>query len=45
MRETQYQFRGPYVMDSSAAQEHFGITPTPLEDSVRLDLAHTAQRA
>ncbi len=43
LRETQYQFRAPYVLDSSAAQEHFDIVPTPLEESVRLDLAHSAQ--
>ena len=45
MRETQYQFRAPYVLDSTPAQEHFGITPRPLEESVRADLEHTAQMA
>lgn len=31
MRETQYQFRKPFVMDSTAATERFGILPTPIE--------------
>ncbi len=39
LRETQHQFRGPFVLDSSAAQETFGLTPTPTEEAVRLDLA------
>lgn len=40
LRETQHQFRAPFVLDSSAAQQHFGLAPEPLEDSVRLDLQH-----
>jgi nucleoside-diphosphate-sugar epimerase len=39
LRETQHQFRGPFVLDSSAAQEVFGLRATVLEESVRLDLA------
>ncbi len=39
LRETQHQFRAPFVLDSSAAQKHFGLAPQPLADSVRLDLA------
>ncbi|MEY9934383.1 nucleoside-diphosphate-sugar epimerase [Catenulispora sp. GP43] len=31
MRETQYQFRKPFIMDSTAAARHFGIEPTPIE--------------
>ncbi|WP_431873816.1 NAD-dependent epimerase/dehydratase family protein [Micromonospora marina] len=31
MRETAHQFTGPFVMDSSAASETFGIEPTPLD--------------
>ncbi|WP_431947139.1 NAD-dependent epimerase/dehydratase family protein [Micromonospora marina] len=31
MRETAHQFTGPFVMDSSAAGETFGIEPTPLD--------------
>jgi nucleoside-diphosphate-sugar epimerase len=39
LRETQHQFRRPFVLDSSRAQEAFGLKPAPLEDSVALDLA------
>lgn len=35
LRETQYQFRRPFVLDSSAAAATFGITPTPLDDALR----------
>lgn len=45
LRETQYQFRAPYVMDSTPAQQHFGITPATIEESVRADLAWSAQHA
>ena len=39
LRETQYQFRAPFVLDSSAAEQAFGLTATPLAESVALDLA------
>jgi nucleoside-diphosphate-sugar epimerase len=39
LRETQHQFRGPFVLDSSAAQEAFGLVPTPTAEAVRIDLA------
>lgn len=39
LRETQHQFRAPFVLDSSAAQQMFGLAPTRIEDSVRLDLS------
>jgi nucleoside-diphosphate-sugar epimerase len=39
LRETQHQFRAPFVLDSSAAQETFGLVPTPTDEAVRLDLA------
>lgn len=39
LRETQHQFRRPFVLDSSAAEEAFGLKPTPLEESVAQDLA------
>jgi hypothetical protein len=42
LRETQHQFRKPFVLDSSAAQATFGLTPTPTVDAVRLDLAASA---
>ena len=29
LRETEYRFRIDFVMDSSAAQETFGLKPTP----------------
>ncbi|MEO6887356.1 MAG: NAD-dependent epimerase/dehydratase family protein [Jatrophihabitantaceae bacterium] len=38
LRETQHQFRRPFVLDSSAAQHTFGLKPVPLEQSVALDL-------
>jgi nucleoside-diphosphate-sugar epimerase len=34
LRETEYQFRDPFVMDSSAAQVTFGLEPTPWEEVV-----------
>ncbi|WP_129843001.1 NAD-dependent epimerase/dehydratase family protein [Streptomyces sp. RFCAC02] len=35
MLETQYQFRGPFVLDSSAATAAFGIEPTPTDEALR----------
>jgi nucleoside-diphosphate-sugar epimerase len=34
-RKVRYQFERPFVIDSSAAQETFGLTPTPLDDALR----------
>jgi nucleoside-diphosphate-sugar epimerase len=34
-RKVRYQFDRPFVIDSSAAQETFGLTPTPLDDALR----------
>jgi nucleoside-diphosphate-sugar epimerase len=34
LRETQYQFRRSFVMDSTAATAALGITPTPIEESL-----------
>ena len=34
LRETEYQFRDDFVMDSSAAQAAFGLKPTPWEEIV-----------
>ena len=39
LRETQYQFARPSVMDSSAAQEIFGLRPTSYEESLRQTIA------
>jgi nucleoside-diphosphate-sugar epimerase len=36
LRETEYQFRDAFVMDSSAAQEAFGLKPTPWAEVVAL---------
>lgn len=38
LRETQHQFRKPFVLDSTAAQETFGLAPHAIDDSVRFDL-------
>jgi nucleoside-diphosphate-sugar epimerase len=35
MRETVYQFQRPYVLDSSAIEEAFGLAPTPWEEICR----------
>jgi hypothetical protein len=32
LRETEYQFRDDFVMDSSAAQATFGLKPAPWEE-------------
>jgi nucleoside-diphosphate-sugar epimerase len=34
LRETEYQFRDDFIMDSSAAQETFGLKPTPWAEVV-----------
>ena len=39
LRETQHQFRHPFVLDSTAARETFGLVPTPMAEAVRIDLA------
>jgi hypothetical protein len=35
MRETQYQWQRPFVVDSTAATVAFGIRPTPADDALR----------
>ncbi|WP_344175173.1 NAD-dependent epimerase/dehydratase family protein [Kribbella lupini] len=35
IRELQYQFRRPFVIDSTQAEEAFGIRPVPTEDALR----------
>jgi nucleoside-diphosphate-sugar epimerase len=42
LRETQHQFRKPFVLDSSAAQHTFDLKPTALIDSIRDGLAESA---
>jgi hypothetical protein len=40
LRETQHQFRKPFILDSTAAEETFGLKATPIEDSVAQDIEH-----
>jgi nucleoside-diphosphate-sugar epimerase len=35
LRETEYQFERPYVLDSSDIEERFGLTPTPWAEVCR----------
>jgi nucleoside-diphosphate-sugar epimerase len=42
LRETQHQFRRPFVLDSSAARTTFGLAAHPIEESVAFDLAGSA---
>ena len=35
LRETEYQFTRPYLLDSSAIQERFGLAPTPWDQVCR----------
>ena len=37
--ETRYQFDRPFLMDSSAFQQAFGMTPTPLDEGVAATVA------
>ena len=32
LRETQHQFRKPFILDSSAAEKTFGLAPASIED-------------
>jgi nucleoside-diphosphate-sugar epimerase len=38
-RKVSYQFQGPWLLDSSAAQETFGLVPTPLDEALRAMVA------
>lgn len=38
LRETRHQFTRPFVLDSSAAQETFGLRPRQVADAVAFDL-------
>jgi nucleoside-diphosphate-sugar epimerase len=44
LRETEYQFARPYVLDSSEIEERFGLTPTPWDEVCRAT-AENALRA
>lgn len=37
--ETRHQFEHPFILDSSAAQERFGLLPTSLTESLRLTIS------
>ena len=39
LRETRYQFDEPFVVDSSAAETTFGLTPTPIADQADATVA------
>jgi len=39
LRETEYQFRDDFIMDSSAAQVTFGLKPTPWEEIVAVTVS------
>jgi nucleoside-diphosphate-sugar epimerase len=42
LKEVTYQFERPFVLDSSAAAETFGLEPTPMDEAIRVTL--TANR-
>jgi nucleoside-diphosphate-sugar epimerase len=39
LRETEYQFRDDFIMDSSAAETTFGLKPTPWEEIVSVTVS------
>lgn len=39
LEEIRYQFTEPFVLDSSAFQQTFGVQPTPLDDAVKATIA------
>jgi hypothetical protein len=43
LRETRYQFDRPFVLDSSAFQETFGLAPTSMDDALKASLQHHAR--
>ena len=45
LRETEYQFRDDFIMDSSAAQETFRLTPTPWDEVVEATLGAPRRNA
>ena len=45
LRETQYQFRKPFVLDSTAATETFGISPARLDDALQETIADLRSRS
>lgn len=45
LAEVRHQFTGPFVIDSSAAQQTFGLVPTPLEDGLAGTVAWWREQA
>ena len=45
LRETSYQFRDDFIMDSSAAQETFRLAPTPWDEVIEATLGAGYRRA
>lgn len=43
--EVRYQFAAPFLLDSTAAQQGFGLTPTPFEDGLRAHVAFWQERS
>jgi nucleoside-diphosphate-sugar epimerase len=43
LRETEYQFRDDFVMDSSAAQARFGLKPAPWEEIVAVTVGSASR--
>jgi nucleoside-diphosphate-sugar epimerase len=43
LRETEYQFRDDFVMDSSAAQASFGLKPAPWEEIVAVTVGSASR--
>jgi nucleoside-diphosphate-sugar epimerase len=41
LREVAYQFERPFVLDSSAVTETFGLKPTPMDEALAATLAKT----
>jgi hypothetical protein len=44
LRETEYQFREDFIMDSSAAQATFGLEPTPWDEVVAATVRTSGDR-
>ena len=43
LRETEYQFRDDFIMDSSAAQASFGLKPAPWEEIVAVTVGSASR--
>jgi hypothetical protein len=44
LEEVHHQFVRPFVLDSSAAQETFGLAPTPIEEGLATHVRWWVQR-